>query len=142
MSQRMPPDQTWADFPTRGPVTLDLAEPGQKTRNGDTGAEDILRNSEGEDEIAEDMSYGTYTYNDADSQKTSPSTESTGGGSFSDVGIEMGHPLSRWVSPPPTDEIVAQRKNESRYRLNLRHEFHPSCKQHATLLRLLSMLFQ
>lgn len=34
--------------------------------------------------------------------------------------------LSRFDSPVPPDDIVAQRKNESRYRLNLQHDFHPS----------------
>ncbi|THH10883.1 hypothetical protein EW145_g1036 [Phellinidium pouzarii] len=34
--------------------------------------------------------------------------------------------LERYTSPPPADEIIAQRKNESRYRLCLQHDYHPS----------------
>jgi abelson tyrosine-protein kinase 1 len=34
--------------------------------------------------------------------------------------------LTRFESPPPADEMIAQRKNESRFRLTLQHNFHPS----------------
>ncbi|KAI5119647.1 hypothetical protein M0805_009008 [Coniferiporia weirii] len=34
--------------------------------------------------------------------------------------------LERFESPPPADEVIAQRKNESRYRLCLQHTYHPS----------------
>ena len=37
-----------------------------------------------------------------------------------------GHMPERVESPPPADEVIAHRKNESRYRLCLQHNFHPS----------------
>lgn len=39
---------------------------------------------------------------------------------------EPGLELQRFDSPPPADEIAAQRKNERRYRLCLQHDFNPS----------------
>lgn len=39
---------------------------------------------------------------------------------------EPGLELQRFDSPPPADEIAAQRKNERRYRLCLHHDFNPS----------------
>lgn len=36
--------------------------------------------------------------------------------------------LERFESPLPADEMIAQRKNESRYRLLLRHKYNPSCE--------------
>lgn len=36
------------------------------------------------------------------------------------------HPYTGYSSPPPADDIIAQIKNERRYRLMLTHEFHPS----------------
>lgn len=39
----------------------------------------------------------------------------------------LGFEIARFGSPEPADETIAQRKNESRYRLNLQHDFHTSC---------------
>ena len=36
--------------------------------------------------------------------------------------------IYRLQSPPPQDDLIAQRRNERRYRLCLQHEYHPSCK--------------
>ncbi len=36
------------------------------------------------------------------------------------------YPYTGYSSPPATDDIVAQIKNERRYRLMLTHEYHPS----------------
>ena len=64
-----------------------------------------------------------------DHQSQSTSTSRTGS---SDAYVEpyLNGPgfeeLVRFESPPPADELIAQRKNESRYRLTLQHHFHPS----------------
>lgn len=37
-------------------------------------------------------------------------------------------------SPPPVNELIAEARNERRYRLLLVHDFHPSCKLTISLL--------
>ena len=47
--------------------------------------------------------------------------------SASDEGITYRDP-ERYDSPPPTNERLAELRNERRYRMLLTHDFHPSCK--------------
>lgn len=60
------------------------------------------------------------------SASSSSRSSMTGSRPYSDFGVELGPDLSRFESPPPADDIIAQRKNESRYRLCLQHDYHAS----------------
>jgi len=66
--------------------------------------------------------------NSATSSRTS-TTDSKPDSSTTDDSTEPfipGLDVARFGSPAPADDMIAQRKNESRYRLNLQHDFHPS----------------
>ena len=83
------------------------------------------------DEIhARDMRHRSKSESALPDHNGSASTSRSG--SSDDNTESIGHgpgfeDLQRVESPPPADEVIAQRKNESRYRLCLQHNFHPSC---------------
>ena len=60
---------------------------------------------------------------------SSSSASNTASSESKDGDILNGGPnynIVREGSPPPVSDVIVQRKNESRYRLCLRHDFHPS----------------
>ncbi|KAL5525571.1 hypothetical protein ACEPAG_6907 [Sanghuangporus baumii] len=59
-------------------------------------------------------------------RQESTSTSNTSSSNTNSYTDGPGLVLERVESPPPADEVIAQRKNESRYRLCLQHTFHPS----------------
>ena len=63
------------------------------------------------------------TSNSSQAESTNTTTNESGISAH-----EPGLELQRFHSPPPADEITAQRKNERRYRLCLTHDFNPSCE--------------
>ncbi|KAH8112737.1 hypothetical protein DFH11DRAFT_1606815 [Phellopilus nigrolimitatus] len=76
------------------------------------------------DERMRSKSEGATPTNESTSSSRTGSTGTSAGSYGNGPGLEL--ELERVESPPPADEQIAQRKNESRYRLHLQHNFHPT----------------
>lgn len=115
-------DRSVASSPVVDRKTFDV--PGRSPPPSESFASPHMGFDAGEKEKSQPPSRGASESSASNSTRTT-STDVKTTDSSADV-HEPGLELQRFDSPPPADEIAAQRKNERRYRLCLHHDFNPS----------------